>query len=167
MYINSDTTVTRIRKLQFYTEIFSKEVGKWKRKICPVVMKVLGSGKFPINFRKSFTFFHFPTEEFSWRKKYPLISKFRNILHFVPGQRVYGLPTREICNSMQTNNENFNQSLPSAHKASSLPIVGSRNVETIWRNDSDICGSFERQKKRGKTDIFPGNFAVLVARLTK
>ena len=38
-------------------------------------------------------------------------------------------------------------------------------METIWRNDSDICGSFERQKKLGeKTDIFPEeNFAVLVA----
>ena len=38
------------------------------------------------------------------------------------------------------------------------PNSGWRNVATIWRNDSDICGSFERQKKAEKKLIFSQAF---------
>ena len=96
--------------------------------------------------------------------KYPLILKFRNFLHFVSCQRVCAtLWTLEMCSANVIKHCELQSNPFKCTKGSSSSNSGSRNVETIWRNDSDICGSFEKQKKRRKTDIFPGNFAVLVA----
>ena len=98
--------------------------------------------------------------------KYPLILKFRNFLHFVSCQRVCAtLWTHEMCNPTRSNTVNFNQTLSSAQKAPTLPIVGGG----MWRPFGEMTRTFAallRSRKSAEKLIFSqGNSLFLLLRV--
>ena len=96
--------------------------------------------------------------------KHPLISEFRNFLHFVSCQRVCALCSGEMCNATRSNDVNFNQSLSSAQKASPLPIVG----EGMWSPFGEMTRTFAaplRGRKRGEKLIFSQGISLFLLRV--